>query len=215
MGEEGTEDRIRREQQEEREARQARLEEQELRRSALRTIAGYLGFADLMAVLMVAATAFSAFATWRTATIAYELLTSSERPYFGVRGVRLDRSRPSEPRIYVDYSNFGHVPADDVRLQAAMFIDDKPLAHQAVTRSVGVLSPDVPHQVYLHIPAQRFDAISAGRMRALVQVRAWYKGSGRRSFCYRERFAYMPDSGTFEIAGGSSRCDSPSPPLAP
>ncbi len=211
MSEEGTEDRIRRERQEEFEAQEERREERELRRSALRKIAGYLGFADLMAVLMVAATAFSAFATWRTATIAYELLTSSERPYFGVREVTLDRSRPGEPRIYVDYRNFGHVPADDVHLRATMFIDDKPLAGQAMSRSVGVLSPDVPHHVYLHVPAQQAAQILAGRARLLAQVRAWYKGSSRRAFCYRERFAYMPDSGTFEIDGGSSQCDSPPP----
>src|SRR5581483_8608200 len=119
MSEENAEERARRKREERREEREERRAEQELRRSALRKIAGYLGFADLMAVLMVLATGFSAFATWRTATIAYELLTSSERPYFGVRDVTLDRSHPDEPRIYVDYRNFGHVPADNVRRQAA------------------------------------------------------------------------------------------------
>ncbi|HZO82767.1 MAG TPA: hypothetical protein VFB33_13815 [Candidatus Binataceae bacterium] len=213
MSEENAEERARRKREERREEREERRAEQELRRSALRKIAGYLGFADLMAVLMVLATGFSAFATWRTATIAYELLTSSERPYFGVRDVTLDRSHPDEPRIYVDYRNFGHVPADNVRLQAAVFLGGRQLADEGVTRSVGVLSPDVPHHIYLHVPPQSAPDILAGRAKLLAQVSAWYAGSGARTFCYRERFAYMPDSGTFEIAGGSTRCDSAPPPI--
>jgi hypothetical protein len=98
-----------------------RRAEHELRRAAIRTFAGYLEFADLMAFLMVAATAFSGYATWRTATIANQFLTSSERPYFGAEAVRLDQSRPGAPRVYIDYRNFGHVPADNVRLQGELF----------------------------------------------------------------------------------------------
>jgi tRNA splicing endonuclease len=227
MSDESTEERRRRADREQREKRQQReeqeerREEQELRRSALRKIAGYLGFADLMAVLMVAATGFSAFATWRTATIAYELLMSSERPYFGVEDVKLDRSRLDDPRIFVDYRNFGHIPADGVKLKATMFIysrplpaDGKPVAVNGVSSNAGILSPDVPHHVFLHIPKERYADVMAGRESLLTQVSAWYTNSGGRVFCYRERFTYMPDSDTFEIAGGSSRCDSP-PPATP
>lgn len=198
---------VREEREELREEREELREERELRRSLLVGVASYLGFADLMAVLMVAATGISAFATWRTATIARDLLMSSQRPYFGVHAVMLDRSRPDEPRMDVDYRNFGYIPADDVRLQVTMFIDGQALAANALTRNAGILSPDVPHHVFLRIPKGHYADVLAGRDRLLAQVSAWYN-SGKRSFCYRERYVFMPDSQTFEIDGGSSRCDS-------
>ena len=192
---------------EERAERRERRQEQELRSSVLRKIAGFLGFADLMAVLMVASTGFSAFATWRTATIARELLMSSERPYFGVEDVKLDGSRPNDPRVYVDFRNFGHIPADDVRLRGDLFIDNKPLGADRVDRNAGIMSPDVPHHVFLHLPGDRYREVMAGRAALLAQVSARYQNSGGLEFCYRERFAFKSGSGTFEIAGGSSRCD--------
>jgi hypothetical protein len=75
---------------------------------------------------------------------------------------------------------------------------------------VGILSPDVPHHVYLTIPNDRWQEIKAGHARLLAQVKAQYTGAVGFEFCYRERFAYLPDAGSFEIAGGSSRCDSQS-----
>ena len=190
--------------------RRQRREEREERRSALRKIAGYLGFADMMAFLMVAATALSGYATWRTATIADQLLRNSERPYFGVERVVLDQNTSRPARIYVDYRNFGHVPADDVRIRVDLAVDEKPLPAAAVIKNAGVMSPDVPHHIYIVIPADRWREIAAGRARMAVVIKARYIGAIGLGFCYRERFAYAPDSGTFEIAGGSSRCDSES-----
>jgi hypothetical protein len=177
-------------------------------RSILRKMTSFMEFADLMALLMVAATAFSGYATWRTATIAGELLMSSERPYFGVEGVNLDRSFADDPRVFVEYRNFGHVPADEVNLQAMMFIDDQPLDSNTVAKNVGILSPNVPHHTYFHIPRDRFALVAAGHTTLSTQIHAWYRSASGRVFCYRERFVYMRDSGIFEISGGSSRCDS-------
>jgi hypothetical protein len=177
-------------------------------RSILRKMTSFMEFADLMALLMVAATAFSGYATWRTATIAQELLMSSERPYFGVEGVNLERSVVGDPRVFVEYRNFGHVPADEVNLQAMMFIDDRPLESNPVAKNVGILSPNVPHHIYFHVPRDRFALVAAGHTTLSTQIHAWYKSASGRAFCYRERFVYMRDSGIFEISGGSSRCDS-------
>jgi hypothetical protein len=177
-------------------------------RSILRKLTSFMEFADLMALLMVAATAFSGYATWRTAIIAGELLMSSERPYFGVEGVNLDRSVAGDPRVFVEYRNFGHVPADEVNLQAMMFIDDRPLDSNTVARNVGILSPNVPHHIYFHVPRDPFSLVATGHTILSTQIHAWYKSASGRVFCYRERFVYMRDSGIFEISGGSSRCES-------
>lgn len=212
MGERGSEEPRRVSQQQlRRQIREEARQERELRGSILRTLIGYLGFAELMAVLMVVATAFTAIATWRTATIAQDLLLTSERPYFGVHSVTLDNSRSSDPRVYVDYRNFGHVPADGVRIEVAMYVDGARLPVSSLKRDAGIMSPDVAHHVFLHLPDGHYADVIAGRSKLITRISAWYKDSGRNLFCYSERFAYEPDSGTFEIVGGSSRCDSPPP----
>ena len=179
-------------------------------RSAPSLIADYLGFADLMAFMMVLATAFSGYATWRTASIADQLLQSSERPYFGVQGVALDRNGSGSPRIYIDYRNFGHVPADNVRIRADLFVDQKPQAIATITKDAGIVSPDVTHHVYIPIPSERWREIENSGVSLEIQVKAQYTGAVASGLCYRERFAYASDIGSFEIVGGSSQCDSES-----
>ncbi len=176
-------------------------------RSPLGTIASYLGFADLMAVLMVFATAFSAIATWRTATIADALYRSSERPYFGVEKVFFDASRPADPKVVVQYQNFGHVPADHVVVSEQLSLDGRPLAKGSYTQDAGVISPGVPHQVHVGLAEADREAIVAGRKRLAVEVKAQYRDSASRTHCYLEQFVYYPDSDNFDVGGGSARCD--------
>jgi hypothetical protein len=92
-----------------------------------------------------------------------------------------------------------------------MYIDGARDRADSVIHNAGIMSPDVAHHIFLHIPNGHYADVIAGRSKLLTQISAWYRDSGRNLFCYRERFAYKPGSGTFEIAGGSSRCDSPPP----
>lgn len=175
-------------------------------RRLLGSIAEYLGFADLLALLMVSATAFTGYATWRTATIANALFLSSERPYIGVKSVELDNRHPGDPRVEIEYENYGHVSAENTRMVRQLRIDARAVAGQTKAKDAGILSPEVPHHMHLHVPLGSYDAIVAGRSQLEVEVAATYRGPGREPMCYLERFTYTPDEKQFEVDGGTTRC---------
>lgn len=175
-------------------------------RRTLRHIAEYLEFADLLALLMVTATAFTGYATWRTATIANALFLASERPYIGVRSVTLDASRPNEPIIEIRYANFGHVSAEGARLTRRLTIDGKIVNSETRIKNAGILSPEVPHSVDLHVPDASYGAVVSGKAVLKVEFAATYTGPGRGELCYLERFVYVAEEKQFEVDGGSTHC---------
>jgi hypothetical protein len=176
-------------------------------RSMLGRISQFLGVADVMALLMVAATAFSAIATWRTADIATALYMAAERPYLGVEQVRLDRSRAGDPRVVVEYHNFGSLSADDVVITGRLAVDGRTLTGQKWTKNAGIVSPSVPHFLLFHGPPQVYPAVMSGRSKFVVEVEATYSGAASSRLCYLERFVYLSDSDTFDVDGGTSRCE--------
>jgi hypothetical protein len=165
----------------------------------------YLGFAELMAILMVLATTFSAVATWRTASIATALYNASERPYVGVEKVLLERPQPGGCHIVVRYRNFGNVSAEDAIVTERLFLDGKPVG-DPFTLAAGILSPAASHQIFVHVPSDRIDAIQSGQTRLDIVVATSYGAPLRSTLCYAERFAYLPETKTFEVDGGSPRC---------
>ncbi|SRR5579875_1784794 len=170
-----------------------------------RRIAGLLGFADLVAILMVGATMFSGFATWRTATIADQIMKSSERPYIGVEGITLDTDAAGGPAVAVDYRDFGHVPADGVRVRGELLLDGHRLV--LVTKTVGIMSPQVPHVLFLHLTRDQFEAAIGGKAILSARFTARYNSAAERQFCYCEDFSYSRHAGMFEAVGGTTRCD--------
>ncbi|MBF6569963.1 MAG: hypothetical protein IVW54_13930 [Candidatus Binataceae bacterium] len=177
-----------------------------IERQRLGKLAQLLGFAELMTLLMVAATTFSAIATWRTASIAESIYLASERPYFGVESIRLDNSIAGDPRVEVEYRNFGNLSADATVLDRRILIDGVAVASQSKQLFAGILSPQVPHTVQLHLPASSYDAIIQGRSKLRVEIKATYRGLDQRTLCYFEGFRFLADTGKFEVRGGTSRC---------
>lgn len=175
-------------------------------RRMLGRIAEFLGFADLVAVMMVLATVFTAIATWRTATIATALYQASERPYIGVVAVTLNRERRNDPRVQLEYKNFGAVAAEGSVMFRRMIIDGKIIDGQTRRKAAGILWPGAPHHMFMHLPPAAYDAIVSGRSTLRVEVGANYQGPYRGNLCYLERFAYQPEEGVFEVDGGSPRC---------
>lgn len=170
-----------------------------------RRIAGLLGFTEVIAILMVGATAFSGFATWRTSTIAEQIMKSSERPYIGVQDIELNKDATDDPAVTVDYRDFGHIPADDVRIRGELLLNGDPLT--VVTKNVGIMSPQVRHVIFLHLPKDRLEAAMNGGAALAVRITARYRNTAAREFCYSERFTYSHHGGIFEAVGGTSRCD--------
>jgi hypothetical protein len=177
-----------------------------LTRTERRRLGQILGVAELMTGLMVLATLFSAFATWRTSSIAQWIYLASERPYVGVESVWLDSSKPNEPRVTIQYRNFGHLSSDETLIDSRVLIDGVPVGTANRLRA-GILSPNVPHYVYRYLPPGRYAAIVDGKATLEVEIEATYRGFDRRRLCYFERFGYVADASRFDVLGGTSRCD--------
>ncbi len=169
-------------------------------------IADFLGVVDLIAVMMVIATVCTAIATWRTASIATSIYLASERPYMGVVSLKLSHDRPNEPRVIVEYKNFGSVAAEDVVMFRRVIVDGQMIKGQTQRKAAGIVSPGAPHFMFIHLPRASTDAIIAGRSTLRVEIGAIYQGVNRASLCYLERFAYEAEENVFEIDGGSPRC---------
>ncbi len=174
-------------------------------RSLVRRLSRALGFADFMAVFMVAATAFSAYATWRTASIAQAIYLASERAYFGVEAVWIDISRPNDPRVEVDFRNFGNVAAQDVKIARRLKVDGVTVKGSENILNAGILSPTTPHRLHLHLPADSYTTVTTGKSTLIVEVAASFV-SAQRQNCYLERFAYVEHENEFLIDGGTTDC---------
>jgi len=178
-----------------------------LTRVERRRLGRILGFTEVMTALMVGATIFTGIATWRTASIADWIYLASERPYLGVESVRLDSSKPNEPRLVIEYRNFGHLSSDNTVIDTRLIIDSAVITAESRRLEAGILSPDVPHLIYRHLPPAKYGAIVDGSATLEVDVEATYRGVDRRQLCYFERFRYMADATRFEVQGGTSHCD--------
>jgi len=174
-------------------------------RSLVRRLSRALGFADFMAVFMVAATGFSAFATWRTASIAQAIYLASERAYLGVEAVWIDATRSNDPRVEVDFRNFGNVAAQDVKIARRLKIDGVTIKGSENILNAGILSPTTPHRLHLHFPAESYSAITSGKATLELELAASFV-SAQRPICYLERFIYVMHESDFLIDGGTTDC---------
>jgi hypothetical protein len=176
-------------------------------RRLMGNIAEFLGFADLMAVMMVLVTALTAVATWRTASIATQIYRASERPYMGVADLQLTNDPPGDPKVLVEYKNFGSVAAEGVVMFRRMILDGRVIGDETRRKAAGILMPDSPHRLFMHLSEESYDAVVAGRSKLRVDIGAVYQGLSRASdLCYFERFVYEPGEKLFEVDGGSPRC---------
>jgi hypothetical protein len=175
-------------------------------RRGLRRLGTILELADVMAVLMVVATVFTGIATWRTASIAEALYLTSERPYLGTGKVWLEKTPQGDPRVFVEYENFGAVAAEDTVVRERLLVDGKPLAGRGSTLAAGIISPRVPHRTRAHLDRAHYADVVAGRSQLVVEVAMRYHGPRNRPLCYLERFVYVHETDDFEVHGGSPRC---------
>jgi hypothetical protein len=174
-------------------------------RSLVRRLSRAIRFADFMAALMVAATAFSALATWRTASIAKAIYLASERAYVGVEGVWIDGTRSDDPRVEVDFRNFGNVAAQEVKLTRRLKLDGVVVKDSAQILNAGILSPTTPHRLHLHLPANSYTAVTSGKATLTVEIAASFF-SAQRQLCYLQRFTYVEHENEFLVDGGTTDC---------
>ncbi len=165
-----------------------------------------IGLAEFMAGLMVLATVFSAIAAWRATTISSALYDAAERPYFGVSSVALARPGGQDAEVLVTFRNFGKVESYGTRIGEKVFVDGKPPTGGTFKLDAGILSPFVPHRIFVYLPSDEVGKILSGETGLSVVVTASYRGPVDPTLCYAERFAYVPAIRSFQVDGGSTRC---------
>ncbi|HUY26493.1 MAG TPA: hypothetical protein VMV27_03650 [Candidatus Binataceae bacterium] len=179
-------------------------------RSQLIRIGRAIRLADFMAILMVLATGFSAYATWRTAQVTRMVFAVSDRPFVGVASVKFEETQSASPRIAVNFSNFGKIPALDALVSVHSIVDGKPAKNtdgEMTTMDAGILSPGVPHYFYNYFTPEVYQAVVSGKSKLQVHIHILYKGPAQaRQFCYFERVFYDQHSGSFRAGGGSDHC---------
>jgi hypothetical protein len=179
-------------------------------RSLLARLAQALKLADFMAILMVLATFFSAYATWRTALVTSTIFAVADRPFIGVQQVAFSGTDPQHPVISVNFRNFGSIPALDTIISVHAVVDGKVVRLPAGTMSemdAGIVSPNVPHDFYIFIPVEKYQAVAAGKSNLQVHVKVLYKGPTHQvQLCYFERFAYDLRVNVFMASGGTDKC---------
>jgi hypothetical protein len=189
-------------------ARERELERQE--RSQLQRLRRALRLADFIALLMVAATAFAAYAAWRTAQVTALVFAISDRPFLGIQQVAFEAGDTAQPRVVVEYRNFGKIPAVDSLISVHLRVDGKlvkPQDGELSSTETGIVSPTVPHYFYAFLPADAYRGVISGESTMQVQVRMIYKGPARQNqYCYSERVVYDRRSTSFRLGGGSDRC---------
>jgi hypothetical protein len=179
-------------------------------RSLLARTAGAIKLADFMALLMVLATFFSAYATWRTAMVTSTIFAVADRPFLGVEQVAFEGTDPAHPVILANFRNFGNIPALEAIVSAHAVVDGKlvrPPADSMSEMDAGILSPNVPHTFYVYLPADKYQAVTAGKSNLQVHVSIVYKGPAHaQQLCYFERFSYESRANIFQASGGNDKC---------
>jgi hypothetical protein len=179
-------------------------------RELLRAQRRFLTTTDLMALMMVAATAMTAFATWRTYRISDLVLQVSERPFLGVQQVTFERVNTAQPIIVVDLRNFGAIPAEAATVTVTSSLDGKAIPRrkgEMTDDHQGVVSPGVPHYLYVFLQPDEYQKAVSGAASLTVQVSIVYKGPALgRIFCLTKNVFYDYNVGAFRGGGGSSEC---------
>jgi hypothetical protein len=135
---------------------------------------------------------------------------ASERAYFGIESIALDNSRAQDPRVEIDFRNFGNVSAQQVKVTRRMLIDGAVVKDQTKTIDVGILSPSTAHHTHLHLPPDSYPAIVAGKVTLAVKIASSF-AAGTRNLCYLERFAYVAHENDFLVDGGTADCAAEAP----
>ena len=188
--------------------RERKLEQRE--RSQLVRVGRAIRVADFMALLMVLATGFSAYATWRTAQVTRMVFAVSDRPFMGVGSVAFEQRQSPSPRVAVNFTNFGRIPALGALVSVHSIVDGKIVKNadgEMTTMDTGILSPGVPHYFYSYLTPDVYQAVVSGNSKMQVHIRIVYKGPAQaEQFCYFERVFYDQHSATFRAGGGSDHC---------
>jgi len=173
---------------------------------------------DVTTMLMIAATvlmaigsSFSAWTSWRVVQLTADFDATYNRPYLGVASIKLDASDPARPKSWIEFRNFGNLPAEQTAIGVSNRIDGHPVSDaltglQKVVLSLGVLSPASPYNFGALFPPQYLNAIRSGSSRLVLAVDATYTDADGHLRCYQMQYAYIASLDKYDPDGGGSDC---------
>jgi hypothetical protein len=165
--------------------------------------------------LMAIATVFSAWASWRMARVAENLFQASERPYVGVASLRLDISDQQKPATWVEFRDFGNVPADLVAIDISTWVDGQAvpggLGKPHLVMSLGLLAPNAPCYLAAIFPPKYMSAVKNGASKTVVSVRTSYKDATGRLYCFHMNYMYYAPLRKYDPEGGGTDCTPDAP----
>ncbi len=122
--------------------------------------------------------------------------------------MRLDRSDPDLPTAWVEFRNFGNMPAEESVIDVASEIKGNvvadPLGKRQVVCRSACFSPDAPYFFGAMVPSQYLKPVLSGSAKLVVMIEAKYNDIDLRPHCYQTRNAYMSFPDKFDPDGGSS-----------
>lgn len=170
-------------------------------------------------ILMAIGSSFSAWTSWRVAQLTADFDATSNRPYLGVGSLKLDATDPTRPKSWIEFRNFGNLPAEQTVIGVSTRIDGQTVADALGLRhlvlSLGVLSPATPYNFGAFFPPQYLSAVKSGKSRLTIGVESTYKDADGRLHCFEMRYAYAAFLDKFDPDGGGSDCTAGMPQYSP
>jgi hypothetical protein len=114
--------------------------------------------------------------------------------------------RAGDPRIAIDYRNLGNVTAMHLKMMRRMHINGAEVTSATEFTEPGILSPGVPHVVYIRVPPSAYTQILDGRLSLAVQIAVTYTNPRLQPLCYMATYNYDASEQNFDTAGGTLDC---------
>ncbi len=170
-------------------------------------------------VLMAIGTSFSAWTSWRVAQLTADFDATSNRPYLGVASLKMDATDPTRPASWIEFRNFGNLPAEQTAIGVSTRIDGHTVADALglghVVLSLGVLSPGTPFDFGAFFPPQYLSDVKSGKSRLVIAVESTYKDADGHLHCFEMRYAYAAFLDKYDPDGGGSACTNGMPQYSP
>ncbi len=149
-------------------------------------------------VINVGAAIYVGVKTSEYTEITKNIYKSANRPYVGIESFKINKDDNKHLLFYVNYKNFGTVPASNVRIKYDMLFDGHK-AHRSnedVYDSNSNLFPQVAHSIRLKTGAD-YENIISGKTILDVTVNIKYQGITKEEFEVNETWRYDPNHNHF------------------
>jgi len=149
-------------------------------------------------VINVGAAIYMGVKTSEYTEITKNIYKASNRPYIGIDSFKINKDDNKHLLFYVNYKNFGTVPASNVRVKYDMLFDGQTAQHSnsEVYDSNSNLFPQVANSIRLRTGAD-YENVISGKTVLDVVIDIKYRGATKDEYEVNERWRYDPNHNHF------------------